>query len=577
MSPYQTKTINAVLQDIENRRMYLPAIQRKYVWSEEQINRLMDSIMLNYPIGTFLFWKVKRKVVNQQQYSMYEFIKDYHERDANKNLPAVQPFSAGSSSEDIWSVLDGQQRLTSLYIALQGSLSVKMPKKRWNNDKAFPKKELYFNLRSKGKCEDDDEVAYEFDFLTPEQAQNPAFAPDKLWYRVKDILRYASIPEVMTELINPNHWNENKLIMDNLVRLHDQIMSKEMINYFEVQTDSIDDVLDIFVRINSGGTILSKSDLLFSTIVSYWDKARGEIEELLTSINKKGERFAFSNDFIMRSCLFLMDLSTSLKVESFKKESVEKIKENWERIKNSISATVDMLCEFGFNSENLTSYVAVMPIVYYHFKGGEWSKETKKELKKYLVVSLLRRIFGASTNNTLQSIREVLKQNAGKPFAFAMLEDLRFSANRTLRYSQEDIDELFEKEKGPYTFMVLSLLYPHLKYGQNSFHQDHMHPYASFTDRNLSKLTLPDGSSLSKEKIEEWQYRRNTLANLQLLEGHENGEKNKTPLNVWLEKPENRANVKFLPPGISYDLANFEEFMEKRKALMRAELEKILL
>lgn len=72
MASYEKTTIRSILDDINCRRMYLPAIQRKYVWNEDQITRLMDSIMLNYPIGTFLLWKVKKKVVNEMEYSMSE-------------------------------------------------------------------------------------------------------------------------------------------------------------------------------------------------------------------------------------------------------------------------------------------------------------------------------------------------------------------------------------------------------------------------------------------------------------------------------------------------------------------------
>lgn len=137
---YEKKSIRTIIDDVNSRRVYLPAIQRKYVWGYAQIARLMDSIMLGYPIGTFLFWRVKKTIVNQKEYSMYELIKDYHERDAYKNPPAPQPFPVGSGDETIWAVLDGQQRLTSLYIALQGSMSRKLPNKRWKNDDAFPKK-----------------------------------------------------------------------------------------------------------------------------------------------------------------------------------------------------------------------------------------------------------------------------------------------------------------------------------------------------------------------------------------------------------------------------------------------------
>jgi len=89
---YEKKSIRAILDDVNCRRVYLPAIQRKYVWGDNQITKLMDSIMLGYPIGTFLFWKVKKDVVNKKEYSMYEFIKDYHERDLYKNPAAPRLF-----------------------------------------------------------------------------------------------------------------------------------------------------------------------------------------------------------------------------------------------------------------------------------------------------------------------------------------------------------------------------------------------------------------------------------------------------------------------------------------------------
>lgn len=76
---------------------------------------------------------------------------------------------------------------------------------------------------------------------------------------------------------------------------------------------------------------------------------------------------------------------------------------------------------------------------------------------------------------------------------------------------------------------------------------------------------------------EDWRRRRNTLANLQLLEGRENVFKNASPLVDWLKIPENSENVKYLPGSISYELFNFEEFMEKRQELMSKELKNLLL
>ena len=570
---YEKKNIRAVIEEINSRKIYLPAIQRKYVWDDDQITRLMDSIMLGYPIGTFLFWKVRKSIINKKEYSMYEFIKDFHERDVYKNPSAPQPFPIGSDEETIWAVLDGQQRLTSLYIALQGSMSRKLPNKRWKNDDAFPIKELYLDLHSQRTDEED--ISYEFKFLTQEEAKKQK--DDKLWYLVKDILKYSQ-DELVTDLIIPNGWASDKVAMKNISLLHTRLVGDEIINYFEVQTDSIDSVLDIFVRVNSGGTVLSKSDLLFSTIVSHWDKARDEIDKLLAEINKIGEGYKFSNDFIMRTCLYVLDMSVTLKVETFKKESVLKIKNNWENIRKAIKDTVDLLNEFGFNSENIISYVAVSPMVYYRFKGGNFNAESKSELRKYIVISQVRQVFGAATNSALTSIREALKAAPADSFKMGNLLNVRFTGERTLRYTSEEIDAMFDTyEIGAYTFMLLSLLYPNLKYSQKGFHQDHMHPYAGFEESKIASLKLPDGSVIDDVRKDEWRRRRNTLANLQLLEGRENERKNATPLVDWIKVIANSENAKYMPSDSSFELSHFEDFMDKRQKLMSDALKAILL
>ena len=587
---YEKKTIISIVEEIDTKKVYLPAIQRKYVWGEDQITKLMDSIMRGYPFGTFLFWKVKKKVVNDKGYSMYEFIKEYHERDFYKNQPAGQPFAiaAGNEDETILSALDGQQRLTSLYIALKGSISRKLPKKRWNNKDAFPKKELYFNLRSK-KASGDDDITYDFAFLTAEEAN--ATVADKIWYKVKDIVQYPTLTE-LNKLIRNSAWGTEDVAADNITLLFTRLQTDEVINYFEVESESIDDVLDIFVRVNSGGTVLSKTDLLFSTIVSYWDAGREEIDNFLSSINKIGDHYCFTNDFVMRTCLYVMDLPVTLKVDAFGRDSVNQIKNAWEDIKSAINDTIEMLCELGFNAENIIADNAVLPLVYYRYKYGadafknDTEAGTKKitfdekmELRKYMVIAQLRHIFGQSTNAALTTIRNELKNHTDK-FRLAHLQGLTFAGDRSLAFDASDIENWFDTyEKSAYTFMLLSLLYPNLKYGQNGFHQDHMHPYSGFEkDADLTALTLPAGRGcMDESKIKAWRHQRNTLANLQLLEGRENESKNADPLADWLRIPANRANVKYLPEGIDYSLANFDEFLEKRKSLMLDELKRILL
>lgn len=587
---YLTKTISAIVDEIDAKKIYLPAIQRKYVGGEAQIVRLMDSIMRGYPFGTFLFWKVRKKVVNEKGYSLYEFIKDYHERDHYKNDPAGQPFSISELNEDetIYSALDGQQRLTSLYIALKGSFSVKLPKKHKSNNEAYPKKELYFNLLSEKKSEDDD-IAYEFSFLTADDAKKNS--ENRIWFKVKDIVQFTSFTE-LNKFVRGSDWGDNEIAADNISKLFERIKVNEIIDFFEVQSDSIDDVLDIFVRVNSGGTVLSKTDLLFSTIVSYWDDGRDEIDDFLSVINKIGDHYSFGNDFLMRTCLYVMDLPISLKVESFGRDSVNKIKNAWEEIKSAVKDTINILNELGFGADNIIADNAILPLVYYRYKYGESAykndlePKTKKvlfdvkmELRKYMVVSQIRHIFGQSTNSTLTSIRTELGKHAEK-FQFAFLQGLTFSGDRSLIFDSEDIENWVDTfEIGAYTFMLLSLLYPDLKYGQKGFHQDHMHPRSSFDDDSeLLALVLPNKEKvMDLERIERWRHQRNTLPNLQMLEASDNESKNDTPLIDWLAVSSNKENVKYLPADIDYSLSNFEEFMSKRKEIMMKKLESVLL
>lgn len=127
---YQDKTIKDIIQDISGNKIYLPAIQRKFVWDIEQITDLFDSVMKGYPIGTFLFWKLQGDDI--KPYTFYSFILHYDIR-----KPFNEKTAEPETKDEILAVLDGQQRLSSMYVALQGSYAYKKPYARWDDDNAF--------------------------------------------------------------------------------------------------------------------------------------------------------------------------------------------------------------------------------------------------------------------------------------------------------------------------------------------------------------------------------------------------------------------------------------------------------
>ena len=193
---YQTAlTIAEVINDIHRKKYLLPAIQREFVWNTNQIERLFDSLMRDYPISSFLFWGVDKEKVND--FEFYEFLRQYHERKQVHN-----PKASVSGEEGVTAVLDGQQRLTSLYIALKGTYAYKIPRKRWDNDQAYPERKLHLNILSSSTK---DGREFDFEFLTAEEAAEKNEAT--FWFPVPKILDLKELENISQFLIENGIFN----------------------------------------------------------------------------------------------------------------------------------------------------------------------------------------------------------------------------------------------------------------------------------------------------------------------------------------------------------------------------------
>ena len=118
-------TIQEAIAAINGGDYLLPAIQRKFVWSSHQICVLFDSIMRGYPINSFMMWEVNSAEI-KNDYKFYEFLKCYCQRFSEEN--PHKPTTA--SYKNFKAIIDGQQRLTSLYIGLCGTYAYKQPRNR---------------------------------------------------------------------------------------------------------------------------------------------------------------------------------------------------------------------------------------------------------------------------------------------------------------------------------------------------------------------------------------------------------------------------------------------------------------
>lgn len=557
---YQSITIKKIIQQIGNNEVYLPALQRHFVWDYKKIEMLFDSLMKDYPIGTFLFWNVNKEKANE--YTFYKFISNYNERTNRLNLKAEKP----EMKDRIIGVLDGQQRLSSMYIALQGTYAYKLPRKRVNNPEAYPVRSLYLDIL-KGVDESKSEEVYQFKFLTDSQINQSQDNCNSFWFPVKEVLKWDNEDEIDNYV--DEHSQLTRTSEKMLHKLWRSIMDPQhpLINYFEINTPNLDNILDIFVRVNSTGQPLSKSDLLFSTIVANWDDAREKMEALIIKMNEKGEGFRFNTDYIIRACLMLTDCPILFKVQTFKKENINKIKCNWLKISEALLHVVDILVEFGFSDETLTSYNSTLPIAYYIYQGGNINEIDKENMRKYLIISMLNGIFGSHGDAILREFRKAYKEkNQYNSFDIEWIRKLKFSGDKSYSLTKEDIEEIFEDNtKNAYTFMILSLLYPHLKLNQVKFHQDHIHPYAGFSKDKLLKL------GINQDDIKRWMEMRDKLANLQLLEGSENQSKQNKSLKDWITTLPNQDKYKidnYIPLNCNLELVNFDDFYSERKKLM---------
>lgn len=568
-------TIEEAVDNIHRKKYLLPAIQREFVWDQDQIAKLFDSLMRGYPIGSFLFWKVEKD--KSRDFQFYEFIRNYHERDSKHN-----PKADVSGEEDVTAVLDGQQRLTALYLGLKGTVAHKLPRKRWNNPDAYPQKVLALDLLA--PPEESAEMDYDFRFVEREICKEHDIEEyNAFWFRAGDVLDFKEASDVNDYLID-NGLNtledkeKAKFANRTLFKLHDLVHKTEVINYFLEKDESLDKVLNIFIRVNSGGTELDYSDLLLSIATAQWQKkdAREEIHSLVDSINQFGEGFNFDKDFILKCCLVLCDFTDiAFKVDNFNSNNMSTIERNWDSISESIQSTVLLLSSFGFNRDTLTSNNACIPIVYYLNKKGNPKNyelsarysDDRKNISKWLAISLLKRTFGGQPDNVLRPIRQTVSEN-NVGFPFDEIVNKLKGTLKSISFTKEEIDSLLEYKWGQkYTFTVLALLYPTLDF-RNRFHIDHIFPKSLFTEKRLRARGVPE------DKIGEYILRRDMLANLQLLEGLPNQEKSGKQFSDWIVEayPDQDAKKEYKRrnyiPDTDLKLDNFIRFFELREELL---------
>lgn len=581
---YETPlTIAEVMKDISANKYVLPSIQREYVWSTEQIETLFDSLMRDYPIGTFLFWEISKDHV--EDYDFYGFINNYHENKDSHNKKIDL-----KGSDGVTAVLDGQQRLTSIYLGLKGTYAYKLKYLPRNNQNAYPIRKLYLNLLSSPSNSDNE---YDFKFLTENEVQNDQ---NTYWFEVGKILDMHEDGDVSMYVNDNISYSEDhkytreqsRFAINALSRLYNIINKAGIISYYREKSVELDKVLNIFIRVNSGGTKLSYSDLLLSIASAQWEHdARQEIIEFVDDVNTIGDGFRINKDFVLKAALVLSDFSDiAFKVDNFNKQNMMKIESLWDNIKKAIRQAILLVSSFGYSGKSLTSNNALIPIAYYLFINGMpdnfvysgTTKSNREKIKKWLIRSLLKKAFSGQPDNVLRPIREILKNNGNNDFPIEDIIEKFKGTNKSIQFTDDDIDEFLLKLKygKSDTLSTLMLLYPSLDFS-NKFHEDHMYPKSKFTKTYLRK------QGVAEDKLDWYIDSVNNICNLQLLAAQLNEEKLATNFDEWFNSQYPTENDKYqyrtvnYLPNIDYTYDNYPLFMEERIKLLKEQLKKVLL
>lgn len=529
----------------EDGGFWLPNIQRPFVWGEDQICRLFDSIMREYPISTLLVWKTKSPIRRRR------FIDNFH----LGLLTRLSDFYVPEDDTKKCLVLDGQQRLQSLFIGLKGS---------------FAGRELHLDILS-GEIAAPDDIKYKFSFLNTANAQFP-------WVKFKDLVFSSKTSlglaqQLIREAGRPLSDSEQEKVSEHVALVFKTFHTDDGISYQEL--DSIentdlyteDDVVEIFIRANSGGTRLGKSDLLFSLLTASWDHANEQMEELLSQLNQHG--FAFPRDFVLKTCLTLLDQGARYEVSKFRKPGVrDKIEQEWMNISRSIRDVVDFVRGKTFVrcDKAMPSNLVLIPLIYvrFHYRDA-WNQAT--DIDRFLLRSLLAGAFSGTPDQLIDDCVARIKQL--QKFDADELFDVVRSKGRSLEITEE---RFWQMGYGSETVHLLfNLWYRNFNYTpayENNMPQvDHVFPQSAL---KKVKETNPRTGRLDLMKYREAD--RNQLANCMLLTQQENGAGGKSdtlPGDWFSTKNEAYLDMHLIPrePAL-WNIDQYERFIEERKRLL---------
>ncbi|WP_128052702.1 GmrSD restriction endonuclease domain-containing protein [Helicobacter pylori] len=404
---------------------------------------------------------------------------------------------------------------------------------------------------------DNPEDNYRFEF----HAKTPENDKEHFWFKVGDILELESV----WNYANEHGLKDNELGL--LEKLNKAFHDKQLISFFEETEKNLNKVLNIFIRVNSGGVKLSYSDLLMSILTaSFSSDIRTKMNGLVDTLKDRG----FSNmgqDQVLKTCLLLIGKDTTFELKNFNKKNIKEIEYNWEKITESIYNAAKLLKNFGYAGYLGSAYI-LSSLAYFYFLNSKMNENDEKQARKFVHNAQITSYFTPSTDTKLSAIAHSIKE--ARTFE-AFNHNLAKHQTWPLKITNDAIEDIVCSSSDARVFPILQILYPNLNYKTTTFHIDHIYPKSKFKKEN-------------KKLNQDFYGWRDYLFNLQLLEGAENSAKKDKDPEVWLKEEyknekaiEEYKRKNYIDPTLELEWENIKDFREKREKVIIEKLKEVLL
>ena len=533
--------IRQIIDKIDDHQLFVPAFQREYVWKRENAKNLITSLIKDYPTGTMLTWETNNPPELKGQYK-YEVTKG-----------AVKI------------ILDGQQRITTLYRLMTGLI----PPYYTENEIANDIRKLYVNVET-----------LELEYYKVKTMEN-----NPLWCNITDIFK-GNIRErdITDELEKKNNGErlprERETIISNNIRAIERIEDRDFLEQIIPVKATIKEAIDIFYIVNASGVNLTDAELALAQISGYWPTARDLFKKKLQSLEKQG--FVFKLDFIVYSLLAVTHKIGSKMEKLHAEENKENLIAAWKKLDEYV---LDYVCNllqsqaYVDHTDEINSVYALIPLIAYTFNKpkGKLDEEEIKKVVKWFYYTQIRYRYISQLPQKLDKDIGIVNDNPS-PFdtLLKLIEEERALEikpsefiGRDIRHPLFSLMKWFFKSRGAVCLDTGLTLRRNMgkKYG---LERDHIFAYSVLRDSGIYDMQNQFHFAIAQE-----------ITNRAILTTVANREKSAKQAEIYLANVKqhfpNALRLQSIPEDeYLWKVENYEKFIETRRQILASELNNFL-